>query len=276
MEKLRICFIGTGSMGSAVLKGLLESGYEKKLISATTRSEASAVNLRSLGISALSLETSPDANQLLSSDAQLVVLGVKPYQIADVLTEIREELPKEAVVVSMAAGIELATMQEKLPEHKNRIRTMPNTPALVGKGVTGLASAASASADAIEAARALFETVGEVVEVREDQINALSAVSGSGPAWLMFIVEKWEEVARSQGFTPEQAAAMVRSTLIGAAELLAKTGEEPAVLRKKVTSPGGTTEKIIETLEKAELEKLFAQALESAVKRAEEIARAKG
>lgn len=276
MEKLRICFIGTGSMGSAVLKGLLESGYEKKLISATTRSEASAVNLRSLGISALSLETSPDANQLLSSDAQLVVLGVKPYQIADVLTEIREELPKEAVVISMAAGIELATMQEKLPEHKNRIRTMPNTPALVGKGVTGLASAASASADAIEAARALFETVGEVVEVREDQINALSAVSGSGPAWLMFIVEKWEEVARSQGFTPEQAAAMVRSTLIGAAELLAKTGEEPAVLRKKVTSPGGTTEKIIETLEKAELEKLFAQALESAVKRAEEIARAKG
>lgn len=276
MEKLRICFIGTGSMGSAVLKGLLESGYEKKLISATTRSEASAVNLRSLGISALSLETSPDANQLLSSDAQLVVLGVKPYQIADVLTEIREELPKEAVVVSMAAGIELATMQEKLPEHKNRIRTMPNTPALVGKGVTGLASAASASAEAVEAARALFETVGEVVEVREDQINALSAVSGSGPAWLMFIVEKWEEVARSQGFTPEQAAAMVRSTLIGAAELLAKTGEEPAVLRKKVTSPGGTTEKIIETLEKAELEKLFAQALESAVKRAEEIARAKG
>lgn len=276
MEKLRICFIGTGSMGSAVLKGLLESGYEKKLISATTRSEASAVSLRSLGISALSLETSPDANQLLSSDAQLVVLGVKPYQIADVLTEIREELPKEAVVISMAAGIQLATMQEKLPEHKNLIRTMPNTPALVGKGVTGLAGDASASAEAVEAARALFETVGEVVEVREDQINALSAVSGSGPAWLMFIVEKWEEVARSQGFTPEQAADMVRSTLIGAAELLDKTGEEPAVLRKKVTSPGGTTEKIIETLEKAELEKLFAQALESAVKRAEEIARAKG
>jgi pyrroline-5-carboxylate reductase len=263
-------------MGSAVLQGLLESGYEKKLISATTRSEASAASLRSLGISALSLETSPDANQLLSSDAQLVVLGVKPDHIAGVLTEIKEELPKEAVVISMAAGIELATMQEKLPEYKNLIRTMPNTPALVSKGVTGLASVASASVEAVEAARALFETVGEVVEVREDQINALSAVSGSGPAWLMFIVERWEEVAKTQGFTPEQAAAMVRSTLVGTAELLAKTGEEPAVLRKKVTSPGGTTEKIIETLEKAELEELFAQALESAVKRAAEISRVKG
>ena len=276
MQKLRICFLGTGSMGSAVLKGLLASGFESKLISATTQSELSAKNLRSLGVSALSLESSPDANVLLSSDAQVVVLGVKPYKIADVLSEIRDELPGDAVVISMAAGIELATMAEKLPDHKNLIRTMPNTPALVGKGVTGVAPAATASASALETAMDLFQTVGEAVQLEEKQINSLSAISGSGPAWLMFIVEKWEEVALSRGFTKEQAAVMVRSTLIGSAELLAQTGEEPAILRKNVTSPGGTTEKIIATLEEANLTKLFDQALQAAVTRADEIARSKG
>ncbi len=276
MQKLRICFLGTGSMGSAVLRGLLASGYESKLISATTQTESSAQNLRALGVSALSLESSADANVLLSSDAQVVVLGVKPYKIADVLTEIREELPKDAVVISMAAGIEIATMAEKLPNHPNLIRTMPNTPALVGKGVTGVAASATASAEALETALNLFETVGEAVEVKEDQINALSAISGSGPAWLMFIVEKWEEVAIARGFTKEQAATLVRSTLIGSAALLAQTDEEPSVLRKNVTSPGGTTERIIATLEEANLTKLFDQALQAAVLRADEIARSKG
>jgi pyrroline-5-carboxylate reductase len=163
-------------------------------------------------------------------------------------------------------------MAEKLPKQKNLIRTMPNTPALVGKGVTGLVGAQSASKDAIEASKALFETVGEVVEIEESQINALSAISGSGPAWLMFIVEKWEEVAISKGFTPEQAAKLVRSTLIGSAQLLANTGDEPALIRKNVTSPGGTTERIIATLDAGELNELFDSALEAAVKRAHEIA----
>jgi pyrroline-5-carboxylate reductase len=263
-------------MGSAVLKGLLASGYESKLISATTQTEVSAKKLRDLGISALSIESSPDANVLLSSDAQVVVLGVKPYKIADLLTEIRNELPLDAVVISMAAGIELATMAEKLPNHQNLIRTMPNTPALVGKGVTGVCAASSSSKSAIETALDLFQTVGEAVEVEESQINALSAISGSGPAWLMFIVEKWEEVAQARGFTKEQAATLVRSTLIGSAELLAQSGEEPSVLRKNVTSPGGTTERIIATLEQADLTKLFDQALQAAVNRADEIARSKG
>jgi pyrroline-5-carboxylate reductase len=276
VQKLRICFLGTGSMGSAVLKGLLASGYESKLISATTQTESSAKNLRALGVSALSLESSADANELLSSDAQVVVLGVKPYKIADVLTEIREELPKDAVVISMAAGIEIVTMAEKLPNHPNLIRTMPNTPALVGSGVTGVSAASSASKSAIETALDLFQTVGEAVEVEESQINALSAISGSGPAWLMFIVEKWEEVAVARGFTKEQAATLVRSTLIGSAELLAQSGEEPSVLRKNVTSPGGTTEKIIATLEQADLTKLFDHALQAAINRADEIGRSKG
>jgi pyrroline-5-carboxylate reductase len=275
MDNLRVCFLGTGSMGSAVLRGLIDSGHPVELISATTKSEESAVSLRAMGVSALSVEQSPDANALLSGDADVVVLGVKPYQIVDVLTEIAEELPKNSVVISMAGGIELKTMAAALPQHKNLIRSMPNTPAMVGQAVTGLAPHSTASANALDAAQWLFSSVGEVVKVEEQQINALSAISGSGPAWIYYIIEQWEKVAISKGFTQEQAETLVRSTLFGSAALLADSGEEPSVLRKNVTSPGGTTERIIATLDEANLEKLFSSALDAAVNRANEIAAAK-
>lgn len=275
MENLRVCFLGTGSMGSAVLRGLVDSGHPVELVSATTRSEQSAQSLRAMGVSALSVEQSSDANALLSGDADIVVLGVKPYQIADVLREISQELPKNSVIISMAGGIELATMAANVPEHKNLIRSMPNTPAMVGQGVTGLAAHSSASAEALDAAEWLFSAVGEVVRVQEEQINALSAISGSGPAWIYYIVEQWEKVAIAKGFTPDQAQVLVRSTLLGSAALLAETGEEPSVLRKNVTSPGGTTERIIATLDQADLETLFAKSLDAAVERANEIASAK-
>ncbi|MEY4944327.1 MAG: hypothetical protein RL384_271 [Actinomycetota bacterium] len=272
MDNLRIAFIGTGSMGSAVLDGLLAAGHSKSLISATTKTEAKAKALRDRGISALAGETSPDANALMAGDADLIVLGVKPYQIVDVLTELKGEIGKNAVVISMAAGIQLSTMAAVLDENPNIIRTMPNTPALVGKGVTGLAAASSASLDAIAAASALFEAVGSVLVIPESQIDALSAVSGSGPAWVYYIIEQWEKVAIAQGFSEQDAKLLVRQTLAGSVELLESTGEEPSELRRKVTSPGGTTERIIATMEQADLHGIFAQSLNAAVARAREIA----
>ena len=272
MDNLRIAFIGTGSMGSAVLDGLVAAGHPKALISATTRTEAKAKALRDRGISALAGDTAQDANALMAGDADLIVLGVKPYQIVDVLTELKGEIGKNAVVISMAAGIKLATMAAVLDENPNIIRTMPNTPALVGKGVTGLASAATASQDAVDAAKALFEAVGAVLVIPEEQIDALSAVSGSGPAWVYYIIEQWEKVAVSQGFSEEDAKLLVRQTLAGSVELLESTGEEPADLRKKVTSPGGTTERIIATMEQADLHGIFDASLKAAVARAVEIA----
>ncbi len=272
MDNLRIAFIGTGSMGSAVLDGLLAAGHSKSLISATTKTEAKAKALRDRGISALAGETSPDANALMAGDADLIVLGVKPYQIVDVLTELKGEIGKNAVVISMAAGIQLSTMAAVLDENPNIIRTMPNTPALVGKGVTGLAAASSASLDAIAAASALFEAVGSVLVIPESQIDALSAVSGSGPAWVYYIIEQWEKVAIAQGFSEQDAKLLVRQTLAGSLELLESTGEEPSELRRKVTSPGGTTERIIATMQQADLHGIFAQSLNAAVARAREIA----
>lgn len=272
MDKLRIAFIGTGSMGSAVLDGLIAAGHPKELISATTRTEAKAKALRDRGISALAGETSPDANALMAGDADLIVLGVKPYQIADVLQELKGEIGTNSVVISMAAGIQLKAMAEILDSNPNLIRTMPNTPALVGRGVTGLAAAATASAAAVAAAKDLFAAVGVVIETPEEHINALSAISGSGPAWVYYIIEQWEKVAKEHGFSEADAQAMVRQTLAGAVKLLESSGEEPAELRRKVTSPGGTTERIIATMEERDLHGIFANSLEAAVLRAEEIA----
>lgn len=273
MDSLRICFIGTGSMGSAVLQGLLAAGHPKELISATTNSKPSAEKLRGQGISALSIEESEDANSLMAADADLIVLGVKPYQIKAVLEELKGEIGANAVVISMAAGISLATMASALPDNPNLIRTMPNTPALVGKGITGVSAAASCSQDAAKAAVSLFQAVGEVVEISESLINSLSAISGSGPAWVFYFIEQWEKIAIAEGFTKEQAELMVRGTFDGAIELLASSSEEPTQLRKNVTSPGGTTERIIATFDQANLQEIFHAALKAAVARAEEIAR---
>jgi pyrroline-5-carboxylate reductase len=248
------------------------SGHPKPLISATTRSESSAKTLRDQGMSALSVETADDANALMAADADLIVLGVKPVQILDVLRELSGEIGRNAVVISMAAGIQLSQMASVI-ENPNLIRAMPNTPALVGAGVTGLAAAATASAEALEAASDLFHAVGEVVQVEESQMNALSAISGSGPAWVYYIIEQWEKVALEQGFSLEDAQRMVRGTLYGATKLLEQTGLEPEQLRKNVTSPGGTTERIIATMQERELQQIFADSLAAAVARAEELAR---
>jgi pyrroline-5-carboxylate reductase len=271
MEKLRVCFLGTGSMGSAVLTGLIASGHPLELISATTKSIISADALRARGISAMAIEEAADANALLAGDADLIVLGVKPYQIKDVLAEIKDEIAPNAVVISMAAGIKLASMAEVLPGNSNLIRTMPNTPALVGMGVTGVAPATSASADALSATMELFDSVGAALEITEEQIDALSAISGSGPAWVFYIMEQWEQIAQNHGFSKEQAAVMVRGTLAGSIDLLAQSDEELATLRSNVTSPGGTTERIIDTLEKADLQTIFESSLQAALQRAKEI-----
>ncbi len=273
MDKLRVCFLGTGSMGSAVLHGLIAAGHPKLLISATTNSAASAAKLRELGISAMAVEESEDANALMAADADLIVLGVKPYQISKLLFEIAGEIGKNAVVISMAAGITLDAMARSLPQNPNLIRTMPNTPSLVGKGVTGLSVGPNCSKEAGVAAAQLFASVGAVIEIPEEKINALSAISGSGPAWVYYFIEQWEEIAQAQGFSKAQAELMVRGTFDGALELLAQSDSEPAELRKKVTSPGGTTEQIIKTFDEAKLQEVFAAGLRAAVLRAEEIAR---
>jgi pyrroline-5-carboxylate reductase len=162
-------------------------------------------------------------------------------------------------------------MEALLPEGVAVVRAMPNTPALIGRGVTGLAGGSTASAEHLELARGLFETVGAVLVVDEGLIDAVTAVSGSGPAYLFLYAEEMTAAARRLGFDDEQAALLVQGTIAGAAELMIRSGDDPAQLRRDVTSPKGTTEQAVEVLQAADWGGLFDRALAANIRRSEEL-----
>jgi len=269
-----IAFLGAGSMARAVLSGLLRPGVTVEGgIRATNRSAAKAAELETVeGVVASATETDASANRRAVEGAKLVVVAVKPAMVPDLLREIADALEPGAVVVSVAAGVTVATFESLLPEHVSVVRTMPNTPAVVGRAVTGVSAGSRSSEADLALVVSLFETVGQVLVVPESQLDALSTVSGSGPAYVFFLIEQLTATAVNLGFTPDQAAVMVQGTFRGASELLAQSGESPAELRRRVTSPKGTTERAVAVLEAAALTETFDRATAAALARARELA----
>lgn len=265
-----IAFLGAGSMGGAILSGLLQPGVEVDGIRVTNRTEAKAEPLRSETVHSFALETTPDSNLTAVNGARLVVVGVKPYMVSDLLREIAPALAPGAIVISVAAGVTTATMEALVPAIV--VRAMPNTPALVGRGVTGISAGSRASVDDLALVHALFDTVGVVLEIPESKIDALSTISGSGPAYVFYLIEELTKTAVALGFTDEEARAMVTGTFVGSAELLIRSGVAPAELRRRVTSPHGTTERAIAELQRADLSTIFGTATAAALARAKEIA----
>jgi pyrroline-5-carboxylate reductase len=268
-----IAFLGAGSMARAVLAGLLQPHVAAAGIRTTNRSAARAAEFDDEPrVTAHATETDADANRRAVAGAKLVVVAVKPAMVPDLLDEIADALEPGTIVVSVAAGVTIATFEAHLPAHVAVVRTMPNTPAVVGRAVTGV-SAGTRSSDAdLALVVSLFETVGDVLVVPESQLDALSTVSGSGPAYVFLLIEQLERAAIAKGFTPEQAAVMVRGTFRGTSELLAASADGPAELRRRVTSPRGTTERAIGVLEAADLADLFDRATDAALARARELA----
>ncbi len=268
----QIAILGAGSMGGAILAGLLSPEVHAEGITVTNRTEVKAAALRRDGVTSLALESDPDATAIALRGARVVLLGVKPAMIPDLLRDIRELLEPDALVVSVAAGVTIATMEALVPNVV--FRAMPNTPALVGLGVTGLAAGSRADADEAALVRSLFETVGAVVEVPESQMDALSTISGSGPAYVFYLIEQLTATAKKLGFDEAQARLMVEQTFRGASELLAQSPDvDPAELRRRVTSPKGTTERAIAVLEEAQMSAIFDRATAAALARAAELAR---
>lgn len=267
----QIAILGAGSMGGAILSGLLAPGVETAGITVTNRTEAKAAALRQDGVVSLALEVDPDATATALAGAKIVLIGVKPAMVTDLLRGIRLSLEPDALVVSVAAGVTIATMEELVPNVV--FRSMPNTPAVVGLGVTGVAAGSRAAPSDIALVRSMFETVGAVIELPESQIDALSTISGSGPAYVFYLIEQLTSAARNLGFDEAQSRLMVEQTFRGASELLASSDADPAELRRRVTSPHGTTERAIEVLESADLSDLFDRAAAAALGRAAEIAR---
>ena len=267
----RIAILGTGQMGGAILGGLQSLDDSFAQIRVTTARAESARALSRPGVEARSLEEDAAANHWAVDHADIVILGVKPHYLLGLLEDVSAHCSPSAVIVSIAAGITLPQMEALWPGAV--VRTMPNTPSQIGKGVTGLSAGSRVSAERLQAVVDVFESVGSVVQVDEDSLNALSTFSGSGPAFVYFFIERFMEVALEHGFSDEQARTMVQGTFAGALELLETSGKTPEELREAVTSPGGTTHAALEVYRQADLSSIIRRASEAAIARAQEMAR---
>ena len=276
MENTQIAILGTGSMGKAILSGLLAAGTSPKSIRVTTNSKASAEAISSSnGVQATALESDSTANSSSAKDADLVILAVKPNMILETLKEIATSLKPNCLVVSVAAGITTKAMEEQLSGNSAVVRAMPNTPSVVGLGVTGISKGSNVSDQQLDLAVKLFSSVGKVLVVDEGKIDALSTISGSGPAYVFYFAEKLIAAAKSLGFSDQEASLMVKETFLGSATLLATSSSSPEELRKQVTSPNGTTMQATGRFDAADLEKVFIEATEAALARAKELGKVK-
>jgi pyrroline-5-carboxylate reductase len=269
-----IAFLGAGSMARAVMTGLLNPNVTVEGgIRATNRTAAKAAELGGIdGVTAFATADDADANLKAVAGARIVIVAVKPAMVPDLLAEIAGSLEPGTLVVSVAAGVTIATFESLLPESVAVIRSMPNTPALVGKAVTGLSAGSRSSATDLDLATSLFGTVGDVLVVPESKLDALGTISGSGPAYVFYLIEQLTATAVAKGFTPEEAAVMVNGTFHGASTLLAGSDLSPTELRRQVTSPNGTTERAVWELEKGGLKELFDRATDAALARARDLA----
>lgn len=260
-------------MGGAILEGLRAPGVSVAGgIRVTSRRERQPMR----GVTAYALAADPAANLRAVDGAAIVLVGVKPAGVAALLDEVAPALERGALVLSVAAGVPIAAMERRLPASVAVVRAMPNTPATIGLAVTGISAGPRATPEQQRLARTLFETVGDVLELPEERLDALSAISGSGPAYVFYLVEQLEAAARARGFDDGEAELLVQGTFRGAIELLRTTGLPPAELRRRVTSPNGTTERAIAVFEDRDLAAIFDDATVAALARAGELARELG
>lgn len=268
---LKLSFLGTGSMNGAILRGIIASGHDPQLITATVRSDSRAGELRDLGVNVLIGSENPEANSIAAASADIIFLGVKPVGITALCDEISAALNQQTVVVSVAAAITLASMQDHLPAGQPVIRSMPNTPLMVGSGVVGLSPADTVSKAATDSVVQLLSGSGDVHVIDEAAQNALSAISGSGPAYAFYLAEAMADAGVALGLDEELAISLARATVAGAGKMLADPQADPAALRKAVTSPNGTTERAIATYDEQGMRQIIKDGTAAASARAAQL-----
>ncbi|MDO5618552.1 pyrroline-5-carboxylate reductase [Kocuria sp.] len=267
-----IAFLGSGSMNGAILRGVLASGVPAERVRATTRSADSAQALADdTGVQVFASESDSAANARAVEGADLVLLGVKPYAILELCDEIAEALPHTAVVASVAAGITLSAMADHLRDGQPVVRTMPNTPSSVGRGVISVTSGEHVSAEQLETVREVLSQVGTVVTVEEAQVRAVTGVSGSGPAYVFLLAEMMQKAGERLGLDADVARVLAKETVSGAGVLLSPEDADAESLRKAVTSPNGTTERAINTFLDGGIEQLVADAVAASANRGDEM-----
>ena len=263
----RIGFIGGGNMGEALIKGLLNSG------------RFDANQIRVSDISQDRLQYLWDAyqvpiiigNEELAAGSDVIVLAVKPQQIKDVLADINASLEHLPLMISIAAGVKIATLEQSLDKHVPVVRVMPNTPALVLAGASAIAAGTHANDNHLAIAKVMFEAVGLVVEVEESHMDAVTGLSGSGPAYVFLFVEALIDAGVLMGLPRPVARDLAVQTTLGSSKLLLESGENPGALKDQITSPGGTTIHGLNILERGGIRGILMDAVAAATRRSEEL-----
>ena len=269
---MKVAFIGGGNMASAIIGGLIAKGFRRSDLLVV---ELDA-NARTRLLSAYGVKAIEGPGQALA-EADVIVMAVKPQQMREAAAAI-EPFIATPLVVTIAAGIRLADLSRWLSGRDRLVRAMPNTPALVHAGITGLFALPSASEDDRKAAQDLLSAVGATLWFEhEGDLDAVTAVSGSGPAYVFYAIEALEQAAAELGLEPGASRSLALWTFVGAAKLaIERAGESPATLRAQVTSKGGTTERALGVLEAAQVKERFVEAVKAACERSREMGAAYG
>ena len=265
----RLGFIGAGNMAEAIARGVIAARIFRpsEIIAADISPER-----RDVFADQLKVRTIADAPSIVTQ-CQTVLFCVKPQHIADMLASIRDVVTKDHLIITIAAGISTSYIEDALgaEKHIHVVRVMPNTPMLVGKGMSAIAAGRNATPENLLTARRLFEAASAVVEVKEELMNAVTALSGSGPAYFFFLVEQMIAAGVEMGLSPETAHQLAIQTARGSAEMLCTSTDSPAELRRKVTSPGGTTAAAITVMQEKGMPQAIVDALKAAERRGKEL-----
>lgn len=264
MTRLSIGFIGTGRIAQALISGLSRdpqvsiSGYDKIPDSLHSVSLQYGVNAE-------------ESVESLARDVEIVVIAVKPYQVAEVLAELKPALRARHLIVSVAAGISTGFIESNCSEGARVVRVMPNTPAFVGEGMTALCKGAHATADDLLAAERMFSAIGKTAIIEESGMDAATAVSGSGPAYMFRIIDSLAEGGEACGLDPETALLLATQTMLGAAKMVLSGRKSPEELVREVTTPGGTTEAGLHAMEERDLRGTLVATVKAAATRSKEL-----
>ncbi len=261
--------IGCGNMGSALMFGMLKKHFRTASEITSWDPDKRKLNrvTQSLGI------RKAKSNVELAQGVRIILLAVKPQQMEEVLDEVRPALTHRPLLISVAAGIPIRWIEKRVGQSIPVVRVMPNTPALVGFGVSAIAPGRSARSIHLKAAQQIFKSVGEVVRVPERWMDAVTAVSGSGPAYFFYLMEQMIQAGLELGLSKKVARHLVIETALGAAELARRAGEDPEDLRVRVTSKGGATEAAFRVFARRHLGEVLRSGIRAAAARSKELAR---
>jgi pyrroline-5-carboxylate reductase len=264
----KVAFLGAGKMGGILLQALLKKG----LLTAKTTCATVAHEERALALAAkLKVKVGTNNAQAVKG-ADIIVIAVKPQVVEEVVREIRGHVTAKQLIVSVAASVPTAMIEKNLPAKMPVIRAMPNTPCLVGAGMTAICKGKHASADDVALASSMFEVVGRTVVLDEKHMDAVTALSASGPAYIYIILESLAEAGVKVGLPRDIATLLAAQTTLGAAKVVLETGDHPALLKDAVTTPAGCTIDGIMELEEGKLRVTLIKAVVKAAQRAKELA----